>query len=91
MAASTWSHSPWRPATSAMAPTGSSAVEVVVPVVATTAQGRRPASRSTFTAASSASGRRAWRSSASMARTFVRPKPASSAAFSTELWLWREA
>ena len=70
-----------------MARTGSSAVVVVVPVVATTAHGTRPAARSSAIAAASASGRSANAESQAMWRMLSRPKPASSAALSTELWL----
>ena len=52
--ASTWSHIPWRPQISAIAGTGSMAVVEVVPTVATTATGTRPARRSFSTAAASA-------------------------------------
>ena len=63
---------------------------VVVPVVATTAHGFRPAARSARIASSSASGLIAYAASVATTRTFARPKPARSAALSTELWLWAE-
>jgi hypothetical protein len=53
-AESTWSHRPSRSAISAMAATGSADVDEVVPTVATTAIGRRPAPRSAAIAAWSA-------------------------------------
>ena len=69
---------------------GSMAVVAVVPVVATTAQGRMPAAWSAAIMAASASGRMANASSQGIRRTLSRPKPASSAALSTEEWLCAE-
>ena len=63
---------------------------VVVPVVATTAHGLRPSARSLRIASSRASGRIACAASVATMRTFARPKPARSAALSTELWLWAD-
>ena len=90
IAASTCSHSPYSRATAAMAATGSRAVDVVVPVVATTAQGRRPSATSLRIAPSRASGSRAYSGSWAMSRRLALPKPARSAAFSNELWLWSD-
>ena len=90
IAASTCSHRPCAAATVAIGSSGSNAVVVVVPQVATTAHGRSPAATSAATASASASGRMAWRSSVAITRMLARPKPASSAAFSTELWLCAE-
>ena len=88
IAASTCSQRPCRRATAAICSIGSSAVEVVVPVVATTAQGLRPAAqiardRLFQRIRPHARSRRR----AATRRTLSRPNPASSAAFSTELWL----
>ena len=58
-----------------MAPTGSTAVELVVPIVATTAIGRTPAARSSAIAASSASTRSWYRSSVGIRRSPDRPRP----------------
>ena len=60
-------------------------VLVVVPVVATTAHGTRPAARSARMASSRASARIANRSSCATRWMLARPNPASSAALSTEL------
>ena len=79
IAASTCSHSPDRAAIAAMGPSGSNAVVAVLPAVATTAQGRSPAARSSAIAASSASGRIARAESTGTSRRCARPKPASSA------------
>jgi hypothetical protein len=57
----------------------------VLPQVATMAQGSRPAARSLRMAAASASARMSKLASTGIMRTLSRPKPASSAAFSTEL------
>ena len=85
IAASTCSHTPSRRAIAAIAATGSMAVEAVVPVVATIAAGTTPRARSSAIAAASAAGSSAWEASVATARRFTRPKPASNAAFSTEL------
>jgi len=91
MAASTCSQAPARRATSAMPGSGSMAVVAVLPTVATTAQGRTPRATSPAIACSSASTRMAFASSDDTARTWARPNPARSAAFSTELCAWSEA
>jgi hypothetical protein len=65
-------------------------VDAVLPAVATIAHGVWPARRSAAIAASSASGRIACCASCGTTRMFCRPKPASSAALSTELWLCAE-
>ena len=70
---------------SAMASTGSIAVDDVVPIVATTAQGSQPAARSSATAAASAAGSMASVASVAIRRTPVRPMPRVMAAFSMEL------
>ncbi len=74
-----------------MSAIGSSAVVVVVPVVATTAHGRRPAARSAAIASVRASGRIACCASVATRRRLSRPNPASSAALSTELCAWADA
>jgi len=71
-----------------MGATGSSAVLTVVPTVATAAQGRSPAARSSSTACSSRSGLSACSSSVAMRRRCAAPNPASNAPFCTELWAW---
>jgi len=67
------------------------AVVPVEPVVATTAHGRRPAWMSTRMASSSAVTTSAQDASVGKKRTKSRPKPASRAAFSTELCAISEA
>jgi hypothetical protein len=57
-----------------------------VPVVATIAAGTTPRARSSAIAAASAAGSIACEASVATALRLARPKPASSAAFSTELW-----
>ena len=91
IAASTCSQSAVLLASVAIASIGSSAVDVVVPAVATTAQGRAPAREIRGDRLGERVGR-ASRSASSCAtrRMLSRPKPASSAAFSTELWLCAE-
>ena len=70
----------------AIAATGSMAVVAVVPVVATRrkAAARRRSRR--IACVEGAGSHRDTSPSTGIARTFSRPKPASSAAFSTELW-----
>ena len=70
---------------------GSMAVVAVEPRVATTAQGIRPAARSSAIIDARASGRMAKIASTGTSRTFSRPKPASNAALATELCAWLEA
>ena len=91
MAASTWSQRPCARAISAMGSSGSKAVVVVVPVVATTAQGRWPACDVGRDGRGQGVGAHRVALVGGDARTFARPKPARSAAFSTELWLCAEA
>ena len=86
IAASTCSHRPSRRHTSAMAGTGSKAVVEVVPAVAQTKNGRRPAARSSATAAASASGSIAWRSSWATTRRLASPTPAMRTPFSIDEW-----
>ncbi len=74
-----------------MARTGSIAVVPVLPTVATSAHGTRPAASSSAIAWLRRSTRSAWLSSVSIRRRFCFPKPASSAAFSIELWASCEA
>src|SRR2546422_1891695 len=62
------------------------AVDAVVPTVAHTKHGVRPARRSAAIARSSASGRIACPASTSMGRRLRRPMPAIPAAFSREEW-----
>jgi hypothetical protein len=85
IAASTCSHIPNFSAMRATASIGSNAVVVVVPLVATTAHGVKPRSRSCWIAANSARGCIAYFSSTAILRRCPRPKPASNAALSTEL------
>ena len=85
MAASTCSQSPCRRAIS-RSPRGVERRRGGGPVVATTAQGMRPAADRPDRLLQRV--RRAWHSVVHRdRRTLSRPKPASSAAFSTELWL----
>jgi hypothetical protein len=76
---------------SAIRARGSIAVEAVVPTVATTAVGTRPAARSSAMAASSSSGRSAKSSSVGIRRRPARPMPRVMQAFSTLLWASAEA
>ena len=76
--------------TSPMARRGSTAQDDVVPTVAQTIAGTAPAARSAAIAASSASTRIAYRSSASTSRRLSRPRPAIFTPFSIEEWAWRE-
>ena len=69
---------------------GSSAVVAVVPVVAMMAHGFLPAAKSAAIRRRSSSGRMAKASSCATWRMLSRPKPASSAALSTELCAWSE-
>ena len=71
-----------------MGPSGSSAVEEVVPTVAATKNGVRPAARSSAIAAASASGRSANASSTSIIRSWSGRNPAIRIAFSIELCAW---
>ena len=67
--------------------TGSTAVVAVLPTVTTTAHGTMPSATSRAMASRRRSARIEKASSDSIERTNSRPNPASSAAFSTELWL----
>ena len=91
MAPSTCSHMPAASATGAIAGTGSTASELVVPMVAITRHGTRPAARSSSTAAASRSGRRAKASSTSISRTWSARSPATRAPFSSDEWACVEA
>ena len=75
----------------AIAATGSTDVDDVVPIVPTIAIGRRPAARSALIAASSASGRSSNRSLVGIRTSDARPSPSVMHAFSTELWASAEA
>ena len=75
--ASTWSQVACRAQISPMGPSGSTAVDDVVPTVATTQAGRTPAARSASIAAASASGRIAKAPSTGMVRSISRPMPES--------------
>ena len=70
---------------SAIAATGSTDVDDVVPSVATTAIGSRPASRSAAIAARSASGSSSKRSFVGIRTSASRPSPSVMHAFSIEL------
>src|SRR5215469_15505658 len=74
----------------AMSGTGSMALEEVVPTVAQTKQGTRPAALSCVIWLARASGRRAKFLSTGMARRCSEPRPAILAAFSTEECVWVE-
>ena len=86
MAASTWSHAPWSRHTCPIGPRGSRALDEVVPTVAHTKHGARPADRSRSIASRSRSGRMANCSSHSINRRFSRPIPAIMTAFSIDEW-----
>ena len=89
-AASTCIHTPSRSHTSAMADTGSTLVVEVVPIVAHTMTGVRPAARSSVMARSSSSGIMRNRSSTGMRRRLSSPSPAATVALSSELWAWSD-
>ena len=76
---------------SAIAATGSTEVDDVVPTVATIAIGWRPAARSAAIAASSASGRSSNRSFVGMRTSDARPSPRVMHALSIEEWASSEA
>ena len=73
-----------------MAGTGSTAPDEVVPTVAATKQGTRPASRSAVITAASAPASMAKSSPTSIIRNAWSPKPAIRTAFSIEEWAWLE-
>ena len=83
-AASTCSHTAASEQTSAIAATGSMLVDDVVPTVATTAIGSRPAPRSSAIATRRASARIENRSSTGMRRIASRPRPSVSTALSID-------
>jgi hypothetical protein len=66
------------------------AFEEVVPTVAVTKKGFRPASRSARIRSSRAGADIAKRSSTAMSRRFALPIPAILAAFSIDEWAWVE-
>ena len=76
MAASTCSHNFCSRQMRPISTTGSMAFEEVVPTVAQTKQGTRPARRSVSTCRARASGRIAKLSSTSISRKLARPNPA---------------
>ncbi len=76
--------------TSAMAATGSTLVVDVVPTVATTATGRKPAARSSAIAARSAPGGMRKLASHGMRRSASWPKPARITPLSMEECAWSE-
>ena len=76
---------------SAMAATGSTEVDEVVPIVATIAIGSSPASRSAAIEAASAPGSISKRSLTGMWTSDARPSPSVMHAFSTEEWASAEA
>jgi hypothetical protein len=87
-AASTCSHSLSR---SAIAATGSTEVDDVVPTVATIAIGRRPAARSETIAVSSAAGSSSKRSFVAIRTSDWPPRPKVMHALSIEEWASCEA
>ena len=84
-AESTWSQRPSRSATSAMAATGSTEVDDVVPTVATMQMGVRPAARSAAMAAARASASISYRALVGILTSAARPSPSVMHAFSMEL------
>ena len=76
---------------SATAETGSTEVDDVVPIVATTAIGRSPAARSAAIAAASWPGISSNRSLTGIRTSDARPRPSVMQAFSTELCASAEA
>jgi hypothetical protein len=85
-AASTCNQIPSRRQMAASSGTGSKAVVDVVPAVAHTKKGRRPAARSSAMAASSASGRMANAASWATTRRLSVPTPATRTPFSIDEW-----
>ena len=73
--------------TSAIASSGSIAPVFVVPAVATTATASFPAAWSASTRRSSSSGRIRWSGSEGTTRMQAEPRPSTSAALVTQLWL----
>ena len=91
IAASTCSQAPAPAVTAAMSATGSKAPDEVVPRVAHTKNGTRPASRSAAIAAARASGRMANALSWATTRIASVPMPAIRSPFSTLEWAWAVA
>jgi hypothetical protein len=90
-APSTWNHSPSARHSPASSASGSTLPVLVVPEVATTQNGRRPAVRSAATAAATvAGGSRNWASFSSR-RTWAGWRPSMPAARPIQEWVWSEA
>ena len=89
-AASTCSHTPCSRQIRARSASGSTAPELVVPALATTTAGRRPAARSASIAPRSAEGRTRIRSSVGSTRTWSGRKPSTRAPRASEEWVWSD-
>ena len=90
-APSTWNHSPSARHSAARSASGSTLPVLVVPEVATTQNGRRPAARSAATASATTPGgsRNSW--SLPSSRTWDGRRPTSPAARPIQEWVWSEA